>query len=62
MTPDEAIAIVNCKANGRTRYEGQEPYLDEVLAAEIIRLQKLLNERDAFIVNNDLWHKFTSEL
>jgi hypothetical protein len=39
MTPDEAIAIVKSKANGRTRYEGQEPFLDEVLVAEIERLR-----------------------
>ena len=26
MTADEAIAIVESKARGRTRYEGQEPF------------------------------------
>lgn len=40
MTPDEAIEIVRSKARGRTRYEGQEPYIDEVLVAEILRLQR----------------------
>ena len=40
MTPDEAIAIVKQKANGRTRYEGQDPFLDEVLVAEIERLRE----------------------
>lgn len=40
MTADEAIAIVRNKASGRTRFEGQEPYLDEVLVAEIERLRK----------------------
>ena len=42
MTADEAIAIVKSKANGRTRYEGQEPFLDEVLVGEIERLESLL--------------------
>jgi len=32
------------------------------LRDEVRRLRKLLNERDEFIVNNDMWHKFTSEL
>jgi hypothetical protein len=40
MTPKEAVAIVKSKANGRTRYEGQKPFLDEVLVAEIERLEK----------------------
>jgi len=40
MTPEEAIKIVKSKAGGRTRYEGQEPYLDEVLVAEIERLRE----------------------
>jgi hypothetical protein len=43
MTPDEAIAIVKSKANGRTRYEGQKPFLDEVLVAEIERLRAQAN-------------------
>lgn len=43
MTPEEAIGIVRCKANLRTRYEGQEAFLDEVLVAEIERLQNALN-------------------
>ena len=37
MTPDEALSIVDTKAAGRTRYEGQEPRVDEVLAAEVRR-------------------------
>jgi len=40
MTPDEAIRIVRQKANCRTRYEGQEPFLDEVLVGEIERLRQ----------------------
>lgn len=39
MTPEEAIKIVNTKANLRTRYEGQDAFLDEVLVAEIERLR-----------------------
>jgi len=38
MTPEEAITIVNSKAQARTRWEGQEPFLDEVLVAEVKRL------------------------
>jgi len=38
-TADDAIALVNTKANGRTRYEGQEPFVDELLVAEIERLR-----------------------
>jgi hypothetical protein len=39
MTVDEIIKQVNIKASGRTRYEGQEPFWDEVLVAEIERLR-----------------------
>ncbi len=42
MTVDEAIAIVASKANGRTRYDGQRDFLDEVLVSEIERLRKLV--------------------
>lgn len=42
MNADEAIRIVKSKAEGRTRYEGQEPFLDEVLVAEIERLREEL--------------------
>lgn len=42
MTPDEAIAIVQSKADGRTRYQGQEPFLDEVLVQEILTLRRKL--------------------
>lgn len=41
---DEAIAEVKRKAEGRTRYEGQPPYRDEVLVAEIERLQAALKD------------------
>jgi predicted RNase H-like HicB family nuclease len=47
VTPEEAIKIVESKANGRTRYEGQEPFLDEVLVAEIKRLKNELNKSKA---------------
>lgn len=39
MTPNEAIRIVKRKTQGHTRYEGQEPFLDEVLVEEIERLR-----------------------
>ena len=39
MTPEQAIKIVKEKSRGRTRYEGKKPYIDEVLVAEIERLQ-----------------------
>ena len=42
MTPDEALSIVDTKAAGRTRFDGMEPYADEVLAAEVRRLRKLV--------------------
>lgn len=42
MTVDEAIQIVKQKANARTRYFGQEPFIDEVLVLEIERLRKEL--------------------
>lgn len=35
MTADEAIQLVKSKAAGRTRFDGQESFLDEVLVAEI---------------------------
>ncbi len=48
MTADEAIAIVKTKSSGRTRYEGQPDYLDEVLVTEIERLRDQLSaERQA---------------
>jgi hypothetical protein len=43
MTVDEIIKQVNIKSSGRTRYEGKEPYWDEVLVAEIERLQAELD-------------------
>lgn len=42
-TIKDAIAIVRSKANGRTRWEGQEPFLDELLVQEIDRLQARLD-------------------
>lgn len=44
MTADEAIRIVKSKSNGRTRYENQEPFLDEVLVAEIERLRAIVDQ------------------
>jgi hypothetical protein len=42
MTADEAIAIVNSRAAGRTRWLGSPPYVDEVLVQEIARLRAAL--------------------
>ncbi len=42
MNINEAIRIVDSKANGRTRYEGQEDFLDEVLVKEIKRLRNII--------------------
>ena len=39
MNADQAIAIVESRARGRTRYVGQEPFVDEVLVTEIERLR-----------------------
>lgn len=52
MTPNEALAIVAAKAAGRTRYEGQEPALDEVLAAEVMRLRALVERMASEIALN----------
>lgn len=41
MSPDQAIKIVKELSSGRTRYEGQKPFVDEVLVAEIDRLRAL---------------------
>lgn len=43
MTVEEALKRVEVSSQGRTRYEGREPRVDEVLAAEVRRLQKLLH-------------------
>jgi hypothetical protein len=39
MDVEKAIKEVEARANGRTRIEGQEPNIDEVLVAEIERLR-----------------------
>ena len=39
MDTDKALEIVRSRAKGRTRYAGQEPFVDEMLAAEIDRLR-----------------------
>lgn len=44
MTPNEAMAIVDSKARGRTRYEDQHDFLDEVLVEEIRSLRKKVDE------------------
>ncbi len=51
MTVDEALDIVASKAAGRTRYEGADPWVDEVLAVEVRRLRAevaRLSEPDMF--------------
>lgn len=52
MTPEEAIKIVKAKANLRTRYEGQEAFLDEVLVAEIERLMAARDEVESTVLNS----------
>lgn len=37
---DAWIELVNVKASGRTRYEGQKPYSDELAVAEIEYLRE----------------------
>jgi len=39
LTVNEVIAAVHKKSEGRTRYEGQGPYWDELLVAEIESLR-----------------------
>ncbi len=48
MTPDEAIRIVDSKAQGRTRYEDRHDFLDEILVAEINRLREKATELPDF--------------
>lgn len=45
-----AIARVNERASGRTRYEGQTPFDDELLVAEIERLRSELRAARQAIV------------
>jgi len=46
-TVEDVIADVQSKARGRTRYEGQEPYPDEMLCAEIARLRAGVAAKEA---------------
>jgi hypothetical protein len=41
-TVDDALAEVDRRAAGRTRYEGQPDFLDEVLAHEVRQLREQL--------------------
>lgn len=43
MDVDAALAEVRRRSAGRTRYEGQPPYADEVLAEEVERLRAALH-------------------
>ena len=47
MTPNDAIAIIRDRAAGRTRWEGQQPFADEVLVEEIERLTRELAALDS---------------
>ena len=49
MTPDDAIAIVQAKAAGRTRWAGMPPFLDEILVGEIERLRMEIGRLDATV-------------
>jgi hypothetical protein len=44
MNTAEAIQIVRARSLGRTRYDGQAQYIDEILVEEIDRLRELLAE------------------
>lgn len=44
---EQVLSRVRSKAKGRTRYEGQTPYDDEVMLAEIMRLRQELAEARA---------------
>jgi hypothetical protein len=41
---DNLLTAVDSIGSGRTRYEGQEPYRDEVLAAEVRRLRSVVEK------------------
>lgn len=49
MDVEEAIRIVRDKSSGRTRWEGQEPYLDEVLVEEVLRLRGALRYAEGYL-------------
>ena len=48
-TVAEAIALVRTRANGRTRWAGQESFVDELLVMEIDRLAAELDRLRAVI-------------
>jgi hypothetical protein len=50
MTIDEAIAEVERRAAGRTRYHGDGGYLDELLAEEVKRLRASNAAKDTRII------------
>lgn len=45
MKIEQALAIVETRSKGRTRFQGQEPFIDEVLAQEVLRLQSLVEDQ-----------------
>lgn len=58
MTPDEALSIVDTKAAGRTRFDGMEPYADEVLAAEVRRLRERMPRWEWDQLGERVWRLF----
>lgn len=42
-TIEDALALVDEKARGRTRWPDQPPYIDEMLAGEVRRLRAILD-------------------
>lgn len=54
-TVDEIIALVKEKAKGRTRYDGQLPYWNEILVAEIERLREIETTKRFAPENADFW-------
>ena len=46
-----------------SHYENREPLTECIEAASRIeQLERLLEQRDSFIVKNDLWHDFVATL
>lgn len=44
MTVDEALKEVETLGRGRTRFQGQHVFRDEVLATEVLRLREVERE------------------
>lgn len=52
MTTTEAINLTRSRAEGRTRYEGQDPRVDELLLAEIERLGRVCDAMETLAFND----------